>query len=367
MSEHPIRFAIIGAGWRAMYYVRIAAALPDTFAVSALLCRNPKKAVELEKACALPVTTSPQDVEAARPNFVVVAVDKAHIAGVSLEWLRRGYPVLAETPAAMDTDTLMELRVLAEQAPPLVFAEQYRRYPENIARLRLIEQGVIGAPQFLYLSFAHEYHAASLMRALLNIPAGSAFSVAAAKWSYPTVETLSRYERFTDGRTADKTRTAAIFSFAGGAACLYDFDSEQYRSPIRSSYIKLQGSRGEIAGDTVRYMDAANRPQRQELVIETRTLQRPDENPNVSQVEEVTGITWSGGSLYTPPFGPVGLTRDETAIAAMLRDMGRYVRGESDAPYSLADALQDAFMGIRLREAAERGLHEDGSPASAGS
>ena len=122
----PVRFAVIGSGWRAMYYARIAKALPQEFTLCAMLCRTPEKAVSIAEKAGIRTVTSVKECIDTKPDFVVIAVDKLHIAEVSMEWLERGFAVLAETPAAMDRDTLERLRVAEENGLPLVFAEQYR-------------------------------------------------------------------------------------------------------------------------------------------------------------------------------------------------------------------------------------------------
>ena len=102
--ERKIRFIIIGSGWRALYYVRIAKALKDCFELCALLCRTKEKADRFKVQYDIPTTTSIEECVALSPDFVVVAVDKAHLASISIEWMERGFPVLSETPAAMDID-----------------------------------------------------------------------------------------------------------------------------------------------------------------------------------------------------------------------------------------------------------------------
>ncbi|MBP5756050.1 MAG: hypothetical protein J6W39_00540 [Spirochaetales bacterium] len=37
------RFIIVGSGWRSLYYVRIAKALPDRFELCAMLCRTEER------------------------------------------------------------------------------------------------------------------------------------------------------------------------------------------------------------------------------------------------------------------------------------------------------------------------------------
>ena len=347
-----VRFIIVGSGWRAMYYVRIAKALPEQFELCALLCRTQEKADRIAAEYGIVTTTSIAYCLEQKPDYAVVVVDKAHIAEVAMEWMDRGIPVMMETPAAMDMETLERLK---QQKGKLVVAEQYRRYPENIARLNILKKGLIAEPDYLYLSMAHEYHGASLIRAFLQVPADMPFSITAFEWAFPTVETLSRYERFTDGHTADKKRMAAVIRFDNGKVCLYDFDSEQYRSPIRKNLWKLQGSRGEINDDVVYWLDSENQGRTAPIVISARTVETDSDNPNFTSYEEVTAIKWNNETVYEPPFGLCGLSQDETAIASLMNDMGAYARGEAESPYPLEEALQDAYMAILLRQAASEG------------
>ncbi len=349
-----IRFALVGSGWRSLYYVRIARALPEVFELTGMLCRTVEKAVRLAGEQQIKTTTSPEEIIDAHPDFVVVAVDKMHVAEVALQWLERGFPVLSETPTAMDEDTLNKLWKYHQQGHKLIIAEQYLKYPENVARMKLIERNLIGEPQYLYLSLAHEYHGASLMRAFLHIPCDMTFTVRAEEFSFPTAETLSRYERFTDGRISNKKRVLATFKFANGKTCLYDFDSEQYRSPIRNSLYKLQGVRGEIVNDEVYWLDDGN-PCKENLRYQSRHVQYDEPNPNLQCIEEITAITWKEETVYAPPFGLCGLAQDETAMACLLKEMGAYVRGQGGEPYPLKEALQDAYMAVLLREAISSG------------
>src|SRR5436190_18611347 len=44
----PYRFAIVGAGWRAEFFFRIAAALPERFHIAGLVVRDPEKGRRVE-------------------------------------------------------------------------------------------------------------------------------------------------------------------------------------------------------------------------------------------------------------------------------------------------------------------------------
>ena len=343
----PVRFAVIGSGWRALYYVRIAKALPQYFELCMMLCRTAEKAQYMSDTYQIPTCVSEEELIYAKPNVIVIAAKKDVNLSLSMHWLEKGYTVLQETPAGIDTDTLEQLK---KTEGKLVIAEQYRRYPEYSAVKKLLETGLIGKPDYLYLSAVHEYHAASLIRYFLDIPAGTQFDIVSEQWSFPTAVTQNRYERFRDRRISQKKRTAALFTFDGNKAAVYDFDSEQYHSPISSSHFRIQGPYGEISDHTVRYLDENGEALTDLIHIHYRTVETDDSNPNLHTIREVTEISFRDQILYTPVFGICSLPQDETAIATMLYETAMYASGEGESPYPLDEAIEDAFTAIRMKE-----------------
>lgn len=323
------RFAIVGSGWRAAFYVRIAKAFPEQFELLYMLCRTSEKAERLAKELDIPTTTKIQDCIDAKPDFVVVAVTKSSMTDVALEWVERGFFVLAETPAALNLETIEKLKSLGEKGNRLVIAEQFHLYPEYSAILSLLKKDLIGEPTTLNISLAHEYHAASLIRMILRIPIDMKFSVHAKTYEFPTTETLTRYERFTDGRIANKKRTAATFEFENGKVAFYDFDSEQYRSPIRKNTLKIQGVRGEIIDRKVYYLDEKNEAQEMDIAFETTEL--------------------------TQKAAAKKLSQDETAIATLMQKMSAYTQGTVANPYPLEEAIQDSYMAIQMLQSVRKG------------
>ncbi|MCD8121715.1 MAG: Gfo/Idh/MocA family oxidoreductase [Clostridiales bacterium] len=350
-----IRFVIVGSGWRSLYYVRIARALPEQFACCAMLCRTKEKAAAIHASQGIFTTVSVTECMQLRPDFVVVAVDKPSISRVSMEWISYGFAVLCETPAALEADALCELwRLHRQQRAKLLVAEQYTRFPVYQAMRKILDEDLIGAPDCAVVSLAHEYHGASLIRALLRTGL-TPFRVEGKEHIFLTTETLTRYERVTDGRVTDKKRTTAVFEFENGETAFYDFDSEQYRSPIRKNYVDVRGCRGEMKDNRLYYLDGQNRPQETEIQIGWRLVETSEKNPNLNRFTEITEITCDGRCLYAPPFGLCGLSEDETALALVMADMAAYERGEKEPEYSLREALQDAYMAILLRESVKTG------------
>ena len=346
------RIIIVGSGWRSLYYVRIAKALPQRFELCAMLCRTEQKAQRMASENGIYTTTSEEECMAMKPDFVVVVVNKASIAEVSIHWLEAGFCVLSETPAALDVKTLDRLWDFREK---LVVNEQYRQYPIYRALLKVADSGILGGRSCLNISLAHEYHGASLMRAFLDIKQSEQFTVTAKTYEFPTTETLTRQDLFLDGRVALKKRTVATFCFESGKVAFYDFDGEQYRSPIRKNTLKLQGVRGEIIDDTFNYLDDSNRGKSSDIEISSRKVETEYENPNLHIVDEVTGIEFEGKLVYEPPFGLCGLAQDETAMATMMGKTALFAKGLGPSPYPLEEALQDAYTMILMQIAIETG------------
>ncbi|MCR5595229.1 MAG: Gfo/Idh/MocA family oxidoreductase [Lachnospiraceae bacterium] len=345
------RFVLIGAGWRAAYYIRIAKALPEIFELCAVYCRSEEKAQRIRKEYDVNAVTSEEECMAYDPDFVVVSVSKMSGAEVSMKWTGRGYTVIQETPAGMDIETLNKLRERSLLGEKLVVAEQYTRYPKYDALIKVIKSGIIGEVTCLNISLANDHHGASLIRNLLGIPVDMGFTVSSKVFSFATTETMTRYEEYHDGRVADKKRRIATFEFDNGAVALYDFDSEQYRSPIRHNTYKVQGIRGEIIDDTVYWLDEANQARKAQITVKSGMVETGNPNPNFARICETERVIFNGEVLYEAPFGLCGLTDDETAIAGLMEQAGEYARGNAQSPYPLKEALQDAYMAIKMEEA----------------
>ena len=340
----PLSFVIVGSGWRAMFYVRIALRYPQCFHLRYLLCRTEEKAASIRREYGIPVTTDARLCEEARPDFVVVAVDRASKFAVTKQWLEKGFAVLSETPAARTTDELEELWALHRAGAKLQIAEQYIRYPLIAAGLRAIEQGLLGDPYAAELSLAHDYHAASLIRHMLRCggPPFPAFRLRGKVYEFPVEETDSRYGAITDGSVKQRRRVRLTLEFENGKVAFYDFDGVQYHSAIRARHINVQGQRGEWNDTVLRYVDAAHRPVREELKA------RLDPAYEALHTGELLDLsrTWN-------PEVHMEELQDEYAIATMLLDMREWIDHGREA-YPLAEALEDAYTWLLMDEAAVR-------------
>ena len=307
-----IRFAVAGSGWRAMFYVRAAQNLPERFELAGVLCRTREKAEAFAGQHGVPAFDSLDALLAARPEFVVSCVSKASMAEMVMELLRRGMPVLSETPLAIDEETLERVeQTQRSTGTPLEMAEQYFLYPGHAARIAVIGTGALGRVHSVWLSMMHDYHGISMLRAFLG----------------------------------EEIRTLAQLDYGDGRMGLYDFSGTQYHSAIRSGHVRILGTRGEIFDDDVRWVDAQGRPQQERLQVERDRMSGT-----------VRAVSFLGERLYENPFrADVTMSEDEIAVCSVLERMGETLR-TGQPFYPLAHAFRDAYIACLMAGAAD----EDG-------
>ena len=78
---NPIKFAMVGSGWRAESFWRIARELPRQFQLSGVLVRSAEKAQALAARWGCPTFESVSALTQAKPDFVLLSVP----------WLIRAY------------------------------------------------------------------------------------------------------------------------------------------------------------------------------------------------------------------------------------------------------------------------------------
>lgn len=314
-----IRFAIIGSGWRSLYYVRIAQAMPEEFEMCAMLCRTQEKADRMSREYHIHTTTQESEIKRLHPDFIVSAVSKDQMYETCVHWLDEGFGVLSETPVSLDFDRLCEAWRRHVSGRKLQVAEQYFLRPDYAEILRVIDDGRIGEPVSVTISAMHDYHAASIIRRALHLELEEV-AVTGKKFVFPVANTRTRYETLTDGELCYRGQKHLILEYEGGKTAFYDFLSEQYRSTIRSRYLNVRGTRGETVNGTLYYLDENN-------------LGREERLPHWRSLGGDNG-------------------EDEIAIAVMLRGMAEYLAGGEEI-YPMRYALEDAYLTTLMAKAAD--------------
>lgn len=350
----PFRFAVVGSGWRAEFFVRMARLLPDRFECVAVVSRDPERGASVERQWGVPTVRAIADLPASSPELVVTATPWPVTPGAVVELVGLGLPVLAETPPAPDAAGLRALWAAVGTSGLVQVAEHSPYLPAHQARIAAVRAGVIGEPTSVQISSTHLYHAVGLIRRLLGVGLG-AVVVRSSQFAAPLVDPMTRDGW--NGRTEPSPRSTilATLDFGAGRSALYDFTDNQWHNPLRTNRIVVRGSHGEIVDNAVtRWVDAQT--------VLTSVIERRQTGIE-QQLDgwDTQHISLDGHVLWRNPFEGARLADDDVAVATLLARSAAWVRGEGPEPYPLADGAQDHLVGLAIEESARTG-----APVTAG-
>lgn len=343
----PVRFGIVGGGWRAAFFLRVARELPDRFQVTGVVVRDAAKRQQLTDAWQVATYASLDElVRAGTPGFVVVSVPRSATPDIIAALVERDLPVLAETPPAADLDGLRALFARVGPSARVQIAEQYPFQPLHASRLALVTSGLIGTPSHAQVSVAHGYHGMALLRRALGLTFDDA-TIVARRVVSPIMAGPGRAGGPDVERIVPSEQVIAQLDF-GAKFGVYDFSGDQYFSWIRTPRLLIRGERGEINGTQVRYLADYRAPIVLELRREDAGLEGNLEGYHHKGI--LAGERW----IYRNPLAPGRLSDDEIAVGTCLDRMARYVEaGESF--YGLAEASQDQYLSLMVERAAASG------------
>jgi predicted dehydrogenase len=343
----PVRFAVIGSGWRTQFFLRLAAAAPERLEVVGVLARRAEAREQLGSRWGVRTVETIEGLLALQPEYVAAAVSWEAMPVVTRELVDAGVKVLAETPPAPDLDGLRSLWHDVGASGLVQVAEQYPLMPGHAARLEVARRGVIGDPSAVQISSTHLYHAVSLMRAFLG--AGTEEVVVnARRFEAPLVDPLTPAGWVADPQPVPRSTTIATIDFGSGRMGLYDFVDNQWWNPLLSRRIVVRGSLGEINGDAVTRLTADG------PVTSPISYRRTGLDLNL-EGNDVVNATFDGEVVYRNPWVGTRLSEDDIAVASILEDTGTWARGQGPEPYPLADACQDHAIGLAIGESARTG------------
>ena len=339
-----IRYAVVGTGWRAMFFIRAAKNLSELFEVTGVLTRTKARAAQFEKEHGVPAFTDMDEMLKTQPEFVVSCVTKAAIEETTIALMERGMNVLSETPLATDEAGLIRIyETWKRTGVKLQLAEQYFLYPGDAARAALVRKGLLGEVSSCTLSMIHDYHALSMMRVYLGADDRRA-TIRSLSDRRDIVVTGDRSGVRTDGEIGYEERVFAHIAYGDGKLGLYDFSGTQYHSEIRSNHLRILGDRGEIFDDEVRWAPADNRPMRAGLEYRRDVA-----------TGTIRAIDFCGERVYENPFRcDVKMSEDDIAVSCVIRGMGEAVR-EGKLFYPMAQCFRDGYYSYLLHEATRTG------------
>ena len=335
-----LSYVIVGSGYRAEYFGRVARIYPGQFRAM-YLCRSEEKAEQMKRRTGADASVSLDACLAFRPDFAVVAVDRGHVADVAEDWIAMGYPVVAETPVGDTPEKLERLWQYHKSGAKIVCCEQYHRYPILASGLNAVAEGKIGVPSSAYISLLHDYHAFSILRKALQIQPGESYTLRGERQIEPVTVTDSRYGAILDGSALQAERDIVHLTFASEKEAIYDFCPVQYRSFIRARHLTVRGDRGEWNDTLIMGLDEQNRPRRTFLLPEIPEKYRALDTQALRDARR----NWK--AELAPD-----TVQDEFAIASILLDMEAYLAG-GPSPYALEEAIADAWFWLLLQQAVQ--------------
>ncbi len=341
-------FAIIGSGWRALFYLRIARELPERFRITGLLTRDPEKGRRIEAEWGVPCCSDLETLLRAAPEFVVTSVPWAVNPPTVKALADRDVPVLSETPPAPDIAAMTDLWTYCqERGAKVQAAEQYIFQPLHAARLAIAQSGRLGRVSQAQVSAAHGYHGISLIRHYLGIGFEDV-SITARTFSSPLIAGPGRNGPPDTERVEQAGQTLAWFDW-GDRLGVFDFSGAQYFSWVRSPRILVRGDRGEVNNEEARWLQDFRTP------IQAALVRRDTGHGGNLEGYYHEGYLCGSEWVYRNPMVPGRLPDDEIAIATCLERMGAHARSDGPEFYSLAEASQDHYLGILMDRAAASG------------
>ena len=341
--------AIIGAGWRAEFYIRIAQLLPERFEIVGVVARKEDVRNALTQEYGVRTFSSiSQLLSHKKPDYAVSSVSWDSNPSVVEELVKAGVHVLCETPPAPTIEALQKLWSAVGSSGMVQVAEQYLNLPGHSSRLAITKSGVIGDVTSVELSSTHGYHAVSIMRGFLQ----SGFeptTITTRQFEAPLVNPLLR-----DGWNSDLSpqmakTTISLIDFGGGKSGIYNFVDNQWHNQLRHRRIVVRGSKGEIVDDAViRLIDGP--------AITTSKIERYqlgyDLNLDGFDTEH---LSFDGQVVFKNPFVGLRFMDEEIAIAQLMMQMADWIDGNAQPPYPLSEASQDQLISLAVDESIASG------------
>lgn len=337
------RFMVIGYGWRADFFYRIARMLPERFEICAGVLRTKERAAQVAQREHVYATEDLEEALRQKPDFAVLCVPRDIVKDYLVRLMERKVPVLCETPPGKDVGELTDLWRETERLGGRVqVVEQYFLQPYYAGVLKVIEEGYLGEVSSVMLSALHGYHAVSVYRKFLGIGYENCV-IRGQRFVSPVTATNGRAGFDTSGKVIEEERDWISLSFENGKIALMDFAGEQYFSQIRARRWNVRGLRGEINDMTVRFLNKENLPV-------TQRMERVDVGRNNNSEWAHRCMMFLDRKIYENPFYPARMNDDEIAVASCLAAMKEYVDTGREF-YPLREALQDTYLSFEMERA----------------
>lgn len=343
-----IKFGLYGSGWRSEFFLRVAKLLPEKFEIDGVITRNTEKADYFKQTFKVKTYANLTDyLSANTPQFIVESVNKGVSEEITMEIINQKIPVLMETPAGKNIDSMIRLAEAVKKGAKIQIAEQYPFHPLHTTRKNIIDDHKLGTIQHAQVSFSHGYHGIALIRQALGINFENA-EISATKFQVSAVGGVSREGIPSKEKIATEIQTVATLLFENGQTALYNFEMSQHRSWIRTPIVQIKGTHGEIFNETLKYLVDYATP----VEVDFKRVNL-GENQNVEGFG-LKGILVGNNWYYRNPYPDSRLSDDELAVAVCLDKMAHFV-ATGEEFYSFAQGAQDMYLGMMIEKAVAKG------------
>ena len=343
------KIAIIGAGWRSEFFIRIAQLLPEKLEIVGVVARKDEVRIALAERFGVQTYSSiSQLLSKNKPDYAISSVSWDSNPSVVEELVSAGVYVLCETPPAPTLEGLQKLWAAVGSSGMVQVAEQYLSLPGHSARLAITKSGVIGDVTSVELSSTHGYHAVSIMRGFLQ----SGFeptTITTRQFQAPLVDPLSRNGFNTDLSPKNAKTTISLIDFGSGKSGVYNFVDNQWHNQLRHRRIVVRGSRGEIVDDSViRLIEGP--------AITTSRIERYQLGYDLNlDGYDTEHLSFDGKVVFKNPFIGLRFMDEEIAIAQVMVQMADWIAGNAKPPYPLNAGCQDQLISLAIDESIATG------------
>ena len=342
-----IQIGFIGAGWRAHCYMKVIDQFQHRMEVSSVFVRSKERAEQMEQEYPGKVDTNLEAFLSKKHDFVIVLIPREHVLYYIEALMKRGIPVLSETPPGNGIEELNLCYALKQKYHAKIqVSEQCFLRPYYQAVLNLIGKGSFGQINNVSMEMLHDYHAMSVTRKILGVGYENC-TIDAKEYYFPVHYHCGRegiHPEDARNVIADHRKRADVV-FESGKTLFYDFSDEQYFNYFRTRHLCVRGELGEIFDFDTSFWGTDGYPHPGKIIR--------DELGQYENLEgyALRGILHNGMPVYRNPYCDEGvrLSDDEIAMACILDGMKRYI-DTGEEIYPLEEALQDTYLHLIMDE-----------------
>ncbi|MDR1353780.1 MAG: Gfo/Idh/MocA family oxidoreductase [Treponema sp.] len=348
MAAKKIRYGVLGGGFRAAFYLRIALEAPDLFEVCGQVTHYPEKTAKYRGLLGVRLYDSAAAlVQAEAPDFLVVSIRRPREPenDPMIDLVKLDIPLLMETPAAFTVEGLDRIYEIC-RGKKVQVAEQLHAQAEIAAVIAVANSGILGSVTQVDAAFHHTYHCLNVVRKILNLTFENA-EIRAKRYCFPVVQGYTRGGIAETEQLVTETRDFALLDF-NGKLVNYNYENNQIRAFVRSPHICVRGERGEIHDRTVRWLAG-----HKDLRMYTWERLYGGAQSNMEPLH-FRGLMGEGRWLYLNLYPYTRLSDEEIAVATITEKMAAYVE-EGKSFCSMAEACQDQYLSLMIEKSAVEG------------